>query len=44
LIRKNWKVFKCGGGEVWRKSVGQIMGEMKKYYLESRSRGISYMN
>jgi hypothetical protein len=36
-------VFKCGAGEGWRKSVGPIMGEIKKYYLESRSRGISYM-
>jgi hypothetical protein len=24
-------------------SAGLIMGEMKKYYLESRSKGISYM-
>jgi hypothetical protein len=27
----------------WRRSVGQIMWEMKKYYLESRRKGISYM-
>jgi hypothetical protein len=27
----------------WRRSVGPILLEMKKYYLESRSRGISYM-
>jgi hypothetical protein len=34
------KILKCGAGEGWR-SVGPIMWEMKKYYLESRSRGIS---
>ena len=27
----------------WRRSVGPIMCEMKKCYLESMSRGISYM-
>jgi hypothetical protein len=35
--------LKCGAGEGWKRSVGLIMSEMKKYYLESRSRGISYM-
>jgi hypothetical protein len=35
--------LKCGAGEGWRRSVGQIMSEIKKYYLESRSKGISYM-
>jgi hypothetical protein len=30
-------------GERWKRSVGLIMREMKIYYLESRSRGISYM-
>jgi hypothetical protein len=24
-IRNNWKVFKCGAGEGWRKSVGPNM-------------------
>jgi hypothetical protein len=41
-IRNAWKVLKCAG-EGWRRSVGPIMWEMKKYCLESRSRGISYM-
>jgi hypothetical protein len=35
--------LKCGAGERWKRSVGLIMLEMKKYYLESRSREISYM-
>jgi len=35
--------MKCGAGEDWRRSVGSIMCEMKKYYIQSRSRGISYM-
>jgi hypothetical protein len=30
-------------GEGWKRSVGLIMWEMKMCYLESRSRGISYM-
>ena len=30
-------------GEGWKRSVGLIMWEIKMYYLESRSRGISYM-
>jgi hypothetical protein len=34
--------LKCGAGKGWRTSVRPIMGEIK-YYLESRSRGISYM-
>jgi hypothetical protein len=38
-----FEVLKCGTGEGWKRSVGLIMREMKKYYLESRSRGISYM-
>jgi hypothetical protein len=29
--------------EEGRRSVQPILSEMKKYYLESRSRGISYM-
>jgi hypothetical protein len=24
-IRNTWKVFKCGAGEGWRRSVGPIM-------------------
>jgi hypothetical protein len=35
--------LKCGAGENWRRSVWPIMWEIKKYYWESRSRGISYM-
>ena len=38
-----WKVLKCGAGEGWRRSVGPIMWEMKKCYLESMIRGIFYM-
>jgi hypothetical protein len=39
----SWKVLKCGAGGGWKRSVGLIMREMKKYCLKSRSRGISYM-
>jgi hypothetical protein len=42
-IRNTWKVLKCAAGEGRRRSVGPITQEMKKYYLQSRSRGISYM-
>jgi hypothetical protein len=28
---------------VWRRSVGPIVGEIKKYYVESRRKGISYI-
>jgi hypothetical protein len=42
-IRNTWKILNCGAGEGWRRPVGTIMSEIKKYYLESRSRGISYM-
>jgi hypothetical protein len=35
--------LKCGAGEGWKRSVGLIMCGIKKYYLESSSRGISYM-
>jgi hypothetical protein len=31
-IRNNWKVVNCGAGEGWRRSVGPILWEMKKYY------------
>jgi hypothetical protein len=41
--QKHLESFKCGAGEGWRRSVGPIICEMKKYYLQSRSRGISYM-
>jgi ribosomal protein L21E len=35
--------LKCDVGGGWKRSVGLIMRERKKYRLESRSRGISYM-
>jgi len=35
--------LKCGAGGGLERSVGQIMREVKKYYLESSSRGVSYM-
>jgi hypothetical protein len=41
-IINTWEVLKCGAGEGWR-SVGPIEGEMKKYYIEYRRRGISYI-
>ena len=41
-MRNTWKVLKCGAGEGWIRSVGPIMWEKKKCYLESMSRGISY--
>jgi hypothetical protein len=42
-IRDSWRVLKCGAGEGWRGSVGPIVWEMKMYYIESRKRGISYI-
>jgi hypothetical protein len=42
-IRNTWEVLTCGTGEGWGGSVGPIMWEMKKCYLQSRSRGISYV-
>ena len=41
--RRGYCHLKCGAGERWRRSVGPIIWEIKKCYLESRSRGISYM-
>jgi hypothetical protein len=43
-----WKVDQkylesFGVGEEWRRSVGPIECEMKKYYTESMRRGISYI-
>ena len=37
-VRNTWKVLKCGAGEEWRRSVGPIMWEMMKCYLESTKR------
>jgi hypothetical protein len=44
-IRNTWKVLKCGAGEGWKmeKVSWTDHVRMKMYYLESRSRGISYM-
>jgi mRNA-degrading endonuclease HigB of HigAB toxin-antitoxin module len=42
-IRNTRKVFKCGAGEGWR-SVGPIMFEIKKCYLESMSREYPTLN
>jgi len=33
-IRNSWEVLKCGAGEVWRRSVGPIVWEIKNYYKE----------
>jgi hypothetical protein len=38
-IRNTWKVLKCGAEEEWRRSVEP----MRKYYIESKRRGISYI-
>jgi hypothetical protein len=32
-IRNSWKVLKCGTGEGWRRSVGQIVWKVKKQYV-----------
>jgi hypothetical protein len=36
-------MMQIGVGGGWKRSVGLIMWEMKKYCLQSRKRGISYM-
>jgi hypothetical protein len=41
VYRKYLEILQCGAGEGWRRSVGLIMWEMKKYYIELRRRGIS---
>ena len=43
FIRNTWKVLRCGAGEGWRRSDGPIVCKTNKYYIESMSRGISYM-
>jgi hypothetical protein len=35
-IRNTWEVLKCGAGEGWRRSVGWIVCEMRKYNIELR--------
>jgi len=37
-IRNTWKRFIRGAGEWWRKSVGPIVREMKKYYRVKEER------
>jgi predicted solute-binding protein len=41
-VDQKYQVLKCGAEEGCRRSVGPIVREMKKYYIESRRRGISY--
>jgi len=41
-VRSTWKVFKCGAGEGWKRSVGPIIWGTKKSYIESRRRPILY--
>ena len=43
-IRSALKVLKCGAGEGWKESLGPIVWEMKKDYIQSRRRGISYIH
>jgi len=37
------KVLKCGAGEECRRSFGPIVSEMKKCYIETRRRKISWI-
>jgi len=39
-IRNTSKVFKCGAGEGWRRSVGPIERKIRKSYIQSRGKGI----
>jgi hypothetical protein len=39
-IRNAWKVLNCGIGGGFRKFVGSIVLETKKYCIESRRRGL----
>jgi hypothetical protein len=38
LIRNTWKVLKFGADEVWRRSPGPIVLEIKKYYQSKRGK------
>jgi len=40
-IRNTLKVFKCGAGEEWRRSVGSIEWKIRKSYIQSRRKGTS---
>jgi hypothetical protein len=42
-IRNTLKVFKCGAGEGWRRSVGPIAWKIRKSYIQSRWRGTSHI-
>jgi hypothetical protein len=42
-ITNTWNILKCGAGGGWRRSVGPIVWKMKKCYLQSRRREISYI-
>jgi hypothetical protein len=42
-VTNTCRVLKCGAGEGQRKSVGPIVWKMRKYCMESRGRGISYI-
>jgi hypothetical protein len=42
-IRNTGKVLKCGAGEGWKRSVRMILCKMKTFYVESRWKGISYI-
>jgi hypothetical protein len=39
FIGNNWKVWKCGDGEGYRRSVILIVKIIKKYYIGSSRRG-----
>jgi len=42
-IRNNLKVSTSGAGEGWRRSVEPIVCKIKKCFIESRRKGISYI-
>jgi len=41
-IRNTLKLLECGSGEVWRRSVGPSVQEMK-YYTERSRKGTNYI-
>jgi len=42
-VKNTWKVLNRGAGEGWKRSVGPLIRKLKKYYTESRRKGMSYM-
>jgi hypothetical protein len=42
-IKNTWMVLKRGAGEGWKRSVGAIVCEMKKYHKESKRQKTSYI-